>query len=69
MKITLCFESMLHWNYEMMMNKLGNPGVIPVHYLVDAQDSVQRVDVGVFNESKMRHELDRLLKQPYSGKE
>lgn len=60
--------TMLHWNYE-MMNKLGNPGVIPVHYLVDAQDSVQRVDVGVFNESKVRHELDRLLKQPYSGKE
>lgn len=60
--------TMLHWNYE-MMNKLGNPGVIPVHYLVDAQDSVQRVDVGVFNDSKMRHELDRLFKQPYSGKE
>ena len=60
--------TMLHCNYE-MMNKLGNPGVIPVHYLVDAQDSVQRVDVGVFNESKVRHELDRLLKQPYSGKE
>lgn len=57
--------TMLHWNYE-MMNKLGNPGVIPVHYLVDAQDSVQRVDVGVFNDSKMRHELDRLLVRPKS---
>ena len=55
--------TMLHWNYE-MMNKLGNPGVIPVHYLVDSQDSVQRVDVGTFDASKMRHELDRLLKRP-----
>lgn len=57
--------TMLHWNYE-MMNKLGNPGVIPVHYLVDAQDSVQRVDVGAIDASKMRHELDRLLKRPNS---
>ncbi len=55
--------TMLHWNYE-MMNKLGNPGVIPVHYLVDSQDSVQRVDVGAIDASKMRHELDRLLKRP-----
>ena len=55
--------TMLHWNYE-MMNKLGNPGVIPVHYLVDSQDSVQRVDVGAIDASKVRHELDRLLKRP-----
>lgn len=58
--------TMLHWNYD-MMNKLGNPGVIPVHYLVDSSDSIQRVDVGVFDNSKMRHELDRLLKRQDSG--
>lgn len=52
---------MLHWNYE-MMNKLGNPGVIPVHYLVNSRDSIERIDVGVFDNSKLRHELDRLLK-------
>ena len=58
--------SMLHWNYE-MMNKLGNPGVIPVHYLVDKNDSIQRIDVGVFDNSKLRHELNRLLTPPGSG--
>lgn len=57
---------MLHWNYE-MMNKLGNPGVIPVHYLADSQDSIQRIDVGVFDNSKLRHELNRLLTPPDSG--
>lgn len=57
---------MLHWNYE-MMNKLGNPGVIPVHYLADSQDSIQRIDVGVFDNSKLRHELNRLLTPPGSG--
>ena len=58
--------TMLHWNYD-MMNKLGNPGVIPVHYLVDANDSIQRIDVGVLNQSKVKHELNRLLKPQDSG--
>lgn len=52
-----------HWNYE-MMNALGNPGVIPVSYLVNEKDSIVKVDVGMFNESKMKAEIKKLVGSP-----
>ncbi|MCQ2104313.1 MAG: TlpA family protein disulfide reductase [Fibrobacter sp.] len=45
--------STFHWNYE-IMNVLGNPGVIPVSYLINAKDSIIKVNVGVFDEQEMR---------------
>ena len=52
--------TMLHWNYDALM-ALGNPGVIPVSFIVDKDDKIQHVDVGALNEVKIRHELKRLL--------
>ena len=52
--------TMLHWNYD-ALKALGNPGVIPVSFVVDKDDKIQHVDVGVLNELKVRHELKRLL--------
>lgn len=52
--------TMLHWNYD-ALKALGNPGVIPVSFVVDKDDKVQHVDVGTLNELKVRHELKRLL--------
>ena len=45
------------------MNALGNPGVIPVSYLVNAQDSIVKIDVGEFDENEMRRLIERTLKQ------
>ena len=52
--------TMLHWNYDAIM-ALGNPGVLPVNYVVDSDDKIQHVDVGMLDEHKVRHELKRLL--------
>lgn len=49
-----------HWNYD-MMNVLGNPGVIPVTYLVNAQDSIVKINVGEFDENKMRKLIEKLV--------
>ena len=46
-----------------MMNALGNPGVIPVTYLVNKQDSIVRINVGEFDENEMKRTIERLLKQ------
>ncbi|WP_407456934.1 TlpA family protein disulfide reductase [Fibrobacter sp.] len=54
--------TMFHWNYD-MMNALGNPGVIPVSYLVNAQDSIVKIDVGEFDEKVMRKLIGKALKQ------
>ena len=51
-----------HWNYD-MMNVLGNPGVIPVTYLVNAQDSIVKINVGEFYEKQMRKLIEKALKQ------
>lgn len=51
-----------HWNYD-MMNVLGNPGVIPVTYLVNAQDSIVKINVGEFDENQMRKLIEKALKQ------
>ena len=45
-----------------MMNVLGNPGVIPVTYLVNAQDSIIKINVGEFDEKQMRKLVERALK-------
>jgi len=52
--------TMLHWNYD-AIKALGNPGVIPVSYVVDKDDNIHHVDVGTLNELKVRHELKSLL--------
>jgi len=52
--------TMLHWNYDALM-ALGNPGVIPVSFVVDKNDKIQHIDVGTLNELRVRHELKRLL--------
>ena len=57
-----------HWNYD-LMNALGNPGVIPVTYLVNEQDSIVKINVGGFDEKEIRTLLKRLLTQSRSGKE
>jgi len=50
-----------HWNYD-MMNALGNPGVIPVTYLVNAQDSIIKINVGEFDEDEMRKLIEKLIR-------
>ena len=52
--------TMLHWNYD-AIKALGNPGVIPVSYVVDKDDKIQHVDVGMLAEHRVRHELKSLL--------
>lgn len=53
--------TMMHWNYD-IMNALGNPGVIPVSYLVNQQDSIVNVEVGIFDDGAMRRQIEKLLK-------
>ncbi|MBP5767794.1 MAG: TlpA family protein disulfide reductase [Fibrobacter sp.] len=52
--------TMMHWNYDALM-ALGNPGVIPVSFVVDKDDKVQHIDLGALNELRVRQELKRLL--------
>ena len=52
--------TMLHWNYD-MMNKLGNPGVLPVTYLVNDQYSIVQINSGIFDEDKMAKAIKKLL--------
>ena len=49
-----------HWNYD-LMNALGNPGVIPVTYLVNAQDSIVNINVGDFDVDEMRKLIGKLV--------
>ena len=49
-----------HWNYD-LMNALGNPGVIPVTYLVNAQDSIVKINVGDFDVDEMRKLIGKLV--------
>ena len=51
-----------HWNYE-MMNILGNPGVIPVTYLVNAQDSIVKINVGDFDKDEMKKLIEKLIEK------
>lgn len=53
--------TMVHWNYD-LMNKLGNPGVLPVTYLVNEQDSIVQINTGIFDEDEMHSAIKKLLK-------
>lgn len=53
--------TVVHWNYE-LMNILGNPGVLPVSYLVNDQDSIVQIHSGIFDEDDMRRAIKKLLK-------
>lgn len=52
--------TVVHWNYD-AMNALGNPGVIPVSYLVDKEDNIDKVFVGDASESELRRRIEKLL--------
>ena len=52
--------TVVHWNYD-AMNALGNPGVIPVSYLVDGEDNIDKVFVGDADESELRRRIEKLL--------
>ena len=51
-----------HWNYD-MMNILGNPGVIPVTYLMNAQDSIVKINVGDFDKDEMKKLIEKLIEK------
>lgn len=53
--------TVVHWNYD-LMNVLGNPGVLPVTYLVNDQDSIVQIHSGIFEEDDMRGSIKKLLK-------
>lgn len=52
--------TVIHWNYD-LMNNLGNPGVLPVTYLVNDQDSIVQINSGIFDEDKMSRAIKKLL--------
>lgn len=52
--------TVVHWNYD-AMNALGNPGVIPVSYLVDGADNIDKVFVGDADESELRWRIEKLV--------
>lgn len=52
--------TVVHWNYD-AMNALGNPGVIPVSYLVDGADNIDKVFVGDADESELKRRIEKLL--------
>ena len=52
--------TVVHWNYD-AMNALGNPGVIPVSYLVDADNKIKKVFVGDVSENDMDKRIRQLL--------
>ena len=54
--------TVVHWNYD-AMNALGNPGVIPVSYLVDGSDNIDKVFVGDADESELRRRIEKLVKK------
>jgi thiol-disulfide isomerase/thioredoxin len=52
--------TVVHWNYD-AMNALGNPGVIPVSYLVDADNKIKKVFVGDVSENDLEKRIKQLL--------
>ena len=52
--------TVVHWNYD-AMNALGNPGVIPVSYLVDAGNKIKKVFVGDVSENDLDKRIQQLL--------
>lgn len=53
--------TVIHWNYD-LMNLLGNPGFIPVSYLVNGNDSIVQIHSGIFKEEDVRKDIQKLLK-------
>ena len=52
--------TIVHWNYD-AMNALGNPGVIPVSYLVDGSDNIDKIFVGDADEVELRRRIEKLV--------
>lgn len=52
--------TVVHWNYD-LMNKLGNPSVIPVSYLIRNDGKIETIKVGDFEESAIHSSIERLL--------
>ena len=52
--------TVVHWNYD-AMNALGNPGVIPVSYLVGANNKIEKVFVGDVSENDLEKRIRQLL--------
>ena len=52
--------TVVHWNYD-LMNKLGNPSVIPVSYLIRNDGKIETIKVGDFEESAILSSIERLL--------
>lgn len=48
------------WDYH-LMNLLGNPGVIPVSYLMNSSDSIISVDIGILDMGKISSILNQTL--------
>jgi len=53
--------TVVHWNYD-LMNKLGNPSVIPVSYLVRNDGKIEEIKVGDLEEGAIRSKIEKLLK-------
>ena len=49
----------VHWNYD-LMQILGNPGVIPVIYVVDKNDQIKKIFTGAFEESELEYWIQKL---------
>jgi thiol-disulfide isomerase/thioredoxin len=52
--------TVVHWNYN-AMNALGNPGVLPVSYLVSSNDKIEKVYVGDVSEGDLEKRIRQLL--------
>ena len=53
--------SMIHWNYD-LMNKLGNPRVIPVSYLIDSEGNFDYIEAGIIDEKRMARAIKALIR-------
>ena len=53
--------TVVHWNYD-LMNKLGNPRVIPVSYLLDEEGDIDYIEAGIIEEVRMRRAISALVK-------
>ena len=53
--------TMVHWNYD-LMNKLGNPRVIPVSSLLDSDGKIDYIEAGIIEEARMRRAIKALVK-------
>jgi len=52
--------TVVHWNYD-AMNALGNPGVLPVSYLVAKDNKIKKIYVGDVSEADLEKRIRQLL--------